>query len=138
MLPARQRHTAKRIFERLRDEPGSTGGSTVVRLLVKDMEQKNREVFVPLAHPPREAPVDSGQPPVKEWRLRKAAILVMALPWSAAVFLKVYEHESTETFWDGHVEAFEFFGGVSRRIVYDNSRAAVSQIIGRAFLELAG
>ena len=37
-LPARQRHTTKRIFERLRDEPDSTGGCTVVRLLVKDME----------------------------------------------------------------------------------------------------
>jgi transposase len=122
----------------LRDEPDSTGGCTVVRLLVKDMEQKNREVFVPLAHPPGEAQVDFGHTLVKEGRLRKAAFFVMALPCSDAVFLKVYERECTETFWDGHVEAFEFFGGVSRRIVYDNSRAAVSQIIGRAFLELAG
>ena len=63
---------------------------------------------------------------------------MMALPCSDAVFLKIYESECTETFWDGRVEAIELLGGVSRRIVYDNSRAAVSQIIGRPFLELAG
>jgi|GEM_PF-3058440 len=54
----------------------------------------------------------------------------MVLPYSDAVFLKVYGRECTETFWDGRVEAFEFFGGVPRRIVYENSRVAVSQIIG--------
>ncbi len=130
-LPAKQRHTAKRIFERLRDEDGYTGGYTAVRLLVKDMVQKNREVFVPLAHPPGEAQVDFGHALVKEaGRLRKVAFFVMVLPYSDAVFLKVYDRECTETFWDGHVAAFEFFGGVPRRIVYDNSRVAVSQIMG--------
>ena len=126
-LPAKQRHTAKRIFERLRDE----AGYTAVRLLVKDMEQKNREVFVPLAHPPGEAQVDFAHALVKEaGRLRKVAFFVMVLPYSAAVFLKIYECECTETFWDGHVAAFEFFGGVPRRIVYNNSRVAVSHIMG--------
>jgi transposase len=87
-------------------------------------------VFVPLSHPPGEAQVDFGHALVNEaGRLRKVAFFVMVLPYSDAVFLKVYERECTETFWDGHVEAFEFFGGVPRRIVYDNTGVAVSRIM---------
>ena len=130
-VPAKQRHTAWRIFGRLRDEEGYTGGYTAVRLMVKDIAQKNREVFVPLAHPPGEAQVDFGHALVRvNGRLRKVAFFVMVLPYSDAVFLKVYERECTETFWDGHVEAFEFFGAVPRCIVYDNTSVAVSRIIG--------
>src|SRR6516165_2886161 len=50
--PKKQRHTAKRIFERLRDEHGYTGGLTAVKDAVRDWRQRHAEVFVPLAHPP--------------------------------------------------------------------------------------
>ena len=43
---------------------------------------------------------------------RKVAFFVMALPYSDAVFMQAFEHECTETFWEGHVQAFGFFGGV--------------------------
>ena len=56
--------------------------------------------------------------------------MVMALPYSDAFFIAVFERECTETYWEGHVRAFEFFGGVPRRITYDNSKVLVSQIIG--------
>ena len=56
-MPRKQRHTAKRIWERLRAE-GFTGGYTVVKEAVRGLTQKNQEVFVPLAHPPGEAQVD--------------------------------------------------------------------------------
>lgn len=128
--PVKQRHTAWRIFERLRDERGYAGGYTAVRERVKELTSRNREVFVPLSHPPGEAQVDFGHALVNEaGRLRKVAFFVMVLPYSDAVFLKVYERECTETFWDGHVEAFEFFGGVPRRIVYDNTGVAVGRIM---------
>jgi transposase len=130
-LPAKQRHTAKRIFERLRDEAGYSGGYTAVKELVRQIGRRSQEVFVPLAHPPGEAQADFGHALVREaGRLRKVAFFVMVLPYSDAIFLKLYERECTETFWDGHVEAFEFFGGVPRRIVYDNTKVAVAQIIG--------
>jgi transposase len=129
-LPKKQRHTAKRIWERLREE-GYSGGYTAVKDAVRDLEQKNREVFVPLAHDPGEAQVDFGQALVKvNGRLRKVAFFVMALPYSDAMFVMAFERECTETFWEGHVRAFEFFGGVPTRIVYDNTRVAVSQILG--------
>ena len=59
-MPRKQRHTAKRILERLREE-GFTGGYTAVKDAVREMErQRNQEVFVPLAHRPGEAQVDFG------------------------------------------------------------------------------
>jgi hypothetical protein len=48
----KQRHTAKRIFERLRDEHGFTGGITIVTDYVREKKRRTREVFVPLSHPP--------------------------------------------------------------------------------------
>jgi hypothetical protein len=56
----------------------------------------------------------------------------MSLPYSDAFFVRVFERECTETFWDGHVRAFHFFGAVPSRICYDNTSIAVSQmLIGR-------
>lgn len=131
-MPRKQRHTAKRIWERLREE-GFTGGYTVVKDAVRDLTKQNQEVFVPLVHRPGEAQVDFGHALAKvNGRLRKVAFFVMALPYSDASFVMAFERECTETFWEGHVRAFEFFGGVPRRITYDNTKVAVSQILGRA------
>ena len=58
--PVRQRHTAKRIFERLRDEYGYGGGLTVVKDYVRIARGRQRETFVPLAHPPGHAQADFG------------------------------------------------------------------------------
>lgn len=57
----KQRHTAKRIFERLRDEHGYQGGYTVVREFVAKERLRQREVFIPLAHAPGRAQVDFGE-----------------------------------------------------------------------------
>jgi transposase len=130
-MPRKQRHTAKRIWERLREE-GFTGGYTVVKAAVRELTQKNQEVFVPLAHPPGEAQVDFGHALAKvNGQLRKVAFFVMALPYSDASFVMAFERECTETFWEGHVRAFEFFQGVPRRITYDNTKVAVSKILGK-------
>jgi transposase len=128
--PRKQRHTAKRIFQRLCQE-GYQGGYTVVKEAVRDLRLKSREVFVPLVHRPGEAQVDFGEAVVKAaGQLRKVAFFVMALPHSDAFFVRAYDRECTETFWDGHARAFEFFGGVPRRITYDNSRVMVAKIVG--------
>lgn len=128
-MPRKQRHTAKRIWERLRAE-GFAGGYTVVKEAVREMAHRSQEVFVPLAHPPGEAQVDFGHALAKvNGQLRKVAFFVMALPHSDAVFVQAFERECTETFWEGHVEAFQFLGGVPRRITYDNTKVAVSQIL---------
>jgi len=134
--PRKQRHTARRIYQRLRDE-GYQGGYTVIKEVVRDLRLKGREVFVPLVHRPGEAQVDFGEAVIKAaGQLRKVAFLVMALPHSDGFFVRAYDRECTETFWDGHVRAFDFFGGVPRRITYDNSRVMVARIIGPRMREL--
>jgi len=130
-MPRKQRHTAKRIWERLR-EAGFTGGYTVVKDAVRELTQKTQEVFVPLLHRPGEAQVDFGHAVANvNGRLRKVAFFVMTLPYSDATFVMAFERECTETFWEGHVRAFEFFGGVPKRITYDNTKVAVSKILGK-------
>lgn len=129
-MPKKQRHTAHRIWQRLRAE-GFGGGYTIVKDAVREFKKTNKEIFMPLKHLPGEAQVDFGQAVVKiAGILRKIFFFVMALPYSDVFFVKAYERECTETFWDGHVEAFKFFGGVPKRISYDNSRIAISKIIG--------
>jgi transposase len=124
--PPKQRHTAKRIFDRLGDEYGYEGGYTAVKEAVRAFQQKNREVFLPLAHPPGWAQVDFGYAEIDLAGQRtKVAFFVMTLPFSDAFFVCAFPRECTETFQAGHQRAFEFFGGVANRISYDNSKIAV-------------
>jgi transposase len=130
-LPKKQRHTSKRIFKRLRDEHGFTGGITIVKDYIFAARQRQREMFVPLSHPPGHAQVDFGEAlAVIGGVERKIHFLVMDLPHSDACFVKAYPGETTEAFCDGHVSAFAFFGGVPQSIVYDNTRIAVARILG--------
>ena len=142
--PVKQRHTAKRIFERLRDEHGFAGGYTVVKDYVRMCRARGRETFVPLAHPPGHAQVDFGEAIGVIGGVRqKIHFLCLDLPQSDACFVKAYPRETTEAFLDGHVAAFGFFGGVPLSILYDNTTIAVAKICGdgtrertRAFTEL--
>ena len=121
--PRKQRHTARRIFERLRDEHGYEGGLTVVKAAVAAWRLRSAEVFVPLSHPPGEAQVDFGQAEVTlDGRPATVALFVMTLPYSDATFVCAFPRECTEAFLEGHVRAFAFLGGVPRRISYDNSK----------------
>jgi transposase len=130
--PPKQRHTAERIFQRLRDEHGYTGCSSIVRAAVHDWRRGRAEVFVPLAHPPGEAQVDFGYAEVViAGEPVKAAYFVLTLPHSDTFFVRAFPKECTESFQDGHVRAFGYFGGVPTRISYDNSKIAVAAITGR-------
>ena len=127
----KQRHSAKRILERLKTEHGFQGGITIVQAAVRDWKQKSREVFLPLSHPPGESQVDYGFADVwLKGELTKVALFVMTLPYSDAIFMQAFPRECTESFLEGHRRAFDFFGGVPNRISYDNSKIAVARIIG--------
>lgn len=129
---AKQRHTGKRIFERLRDEHGYTGGITVVRDEIRRYKRAAAEVFMPLSHPPGAAQFDFGEArAIYRGREIKVMFCVMSLPYSDAFFCQAFPRECTETFQEGHVRAFDFFGGVPQRISYDNSKIAVAKIAGR-------
>ena len=129
--PRKQRHTARRIFERLRDEHGFTGGITIVTDYVREARNRTAEKFVPLAHPPGHAQVDFGEAIAVIGGVRcKIHVFFMDLPHSDAAFMKAYPAETTEAFLDGHVSAFAVFGGIPLSLLYDNTKLAVAKICG--------
>jgi transposase len=142
--PPKQRHTAKRIFDRLREEHHFTGGYTIVKDYVRGEQMRSREMFVPLTHAPGEAQADFGEALVVIAGVeQKAHYLAMDLPHSDDCFVVAFPAETTEAFLEGHVQAFAYFGVVPTRILYDNTKIAVARILGgeerqrtRAFSEL--
>jgi len=126
----KQRHTAKRVYDRLREEHGFTGGYTIIKDYIRERERRGREVFVPLAHPPGDAQADFGEATVIIGGVeQKAYFFVMDLPHSDACFVRAYPAATAEAWMDGHVHAFAFFGGVPQSILYDNDRCLVSKIL---------
>ncbi len=142
--PAKQRHTAKRIFDRLREEHGFSGGYTIVKDYVRGEQLRSREMFVPLTHGPGEAQADFGEALVVIAGVeQKAHYLAMDLPHSDDCFVAAFPAETTEAFLEGDVRAFAYFCNVPTRILYDNTKIAVARILGgeerqrtRAFSEL--
>ena len=130
--PRKQRHTARRIFQRLRAEHGFAGGETIVKDYVRERRLQGREMFVPLVHPPGHGQADFGEAvAVIGGEERKIHFFCLDLPHSDACFVKAYPAETAEAFCDGHNAAFAFFGGVPRSMLYDNTRLAVARILGR-------
>ena len=126
----KQRHTAKRVFERLRDEHGFTGGYTIIKDYMRERERRGREIFVPLAHPPGHAQADFGEAVVVIGGVeQKAHFFVMDLPHSDACFVRAYPAATAEAWVDGHVHAFAFFGRVPVSVLYDNDRCLVAKIL---------
>src|SRR3981081_1584860 len=142
--PVKQRHTAKRLFDRLKEEHGFTGGYTIVKDYVRGEEVRGREMFVPLTHAPGEAQVDFGEAlAVIAGVKQKAHYLAIDLPHSDDCFVAAFPAETTEAFLEGQVRAFAYLGGVPTRILYDNTKIAVAKILGgeerlrtRSFSEL--
>lgn len=129
-LPRKQRHTAKRVFDRLREECGFTGGYTIIKDYMREREQRRREVFVPLSHPQGHAQADFGEALVVIGGVeQKAHFFVLDLPHSDGCYVRAYPAAVTEAWVDGHVHAFAFFGAVPQSIVYDNDRCLVAKIL---------
>ena len=129
-VPRKQRHTAKRVFDRLRDECGFTGGYTIIKDYMREREQRRQEVFVPLAHPPGHAQADFGEALVMIGGVeQKAHFFVLDLPHSDGCYVRAYPAAVSEAWVDGHIHAFAFFGAVPQSIVYDNDRCLVAKIL---------
>lgn len=127
--PRKQRHTAKRIFERIRDEHGYEGGYTIVKDYVREQRLRSREMFVPLSHPPGHGQADFGEALAVIGGVElKAHYLCIDLPQSDDLFVKAYPAETMEAFCDGHNSAFSYFGGVPQSMLYDNTKLAVARI----------
>ena len=129
--PRKQRHTAKRIFERLRAEHEYDGGYTIIKDYVRQHRLGHQEMFVPLVHAPGEAQVDFGEAEVIiGGRQQTGHFFVLDLPHSDDAFVMMFPQETSEAFCEGHNRAFAYLGGVPRFIVYDNTKIAVARILG--------
>jgi transposase len=140
--PRKQRHTAKRIHERLRDEHGVEVSERQVRRYVRARRQALGEfvdeVFVPLcSEPGAEAEVDWGETTVVIAGVpTRVFLFLMRACFSGACFVQAHTRETQQAFLEGHVAAFEFFGGVFSLVRYDNLKAAVAKVLkGRRRVE---
>ena len=128
-VPKKQRHTAKRIYDRLCEEKGFTGGYTTVKDYVRGHRQKAREMFIPLAHPPGHGQADFGEAVVVLGGVQqKVHFFAFDLPQSDACYIRAYHAATSEAWMDGHVHAFGFFGAVPLSVVYDNDSCLVAKI----------
>jgi transposase len=126
----KQRHTAKRVFDRLKDEHGFTGGYTIVKDYVREHQRRRREMFVPLHHAPGHAQADFGEARVVIGGVeQKTHFFVLDLPHSDACYVRAYRAATAEAWVDGHVHAFAFFGRVPQSVLYDNDKCLVSRIL---------
>ena len=140
--PRKQRHTAKRIHERLRDEHGVEVSERQVRRYVRErrraLGEAVDEVFVPLCHEPGvEAEVDWGRASVVIAGVSTEVFLfLMRACFSGACFVAAYPRETQQAFLQAHVDAFDFYGGVYATLRYDNLSSAVAKVLkGRRRVE---
>lgn len=136
LAPRKQRHTAKRIYRRLRDEAeGFNCSYRLVALYVAEKKEelrlKKTEGYIPLVHHPGEAQADFGFADFYEnGKLHhEAKYLVLSFPFSNGGFLQLNYGENMECLLEGLVAMFEHINGVLTEIWFDNTRTIVTKVI---------
>jgi transposase len=141
-LPKKQRHTAHRIWQRLRAEHGAELGESTVRKYVARLRRELgggiAAATVPqVHHPGAEAEVDFAELWVwLEGTLTKLWLFTMRVSCSGRAFHQAFATQAQEAFFEGHVLGFAHLGGVPHRVRYDNLKPAVARILkGRNRIE---
>ena len=136
--PRKQRHTARRIYQRLVDEEGAKLAESTVRRYLRirkaELGLATDEAFCPQVHlPGQDAEVDWGEAEVVlAGERQKVQLFFMRSSFSGASFCWASKLSTQQAFLHGHTLAFEFFGAVFPRIRYDNLDLPRS---GRRFLD---
>ena len=140
--PRKQRHTARRVWQRLVDEHDAQVGESTVRRYVAEAKRSLppvvARVIVPQSHPlGAEAEIDFGQVSFAlDGLVTEGWMFVFRLSASGKAFHRVYLNQAQQAFFDGHVRAFDHIGGVPGRVRYDNLKPAVIRVLqGRDRLE---
>lgn len=132
--PRKQRHTAKRIWERLRDEHGFSGGESTVRQWVRENGRPSLSaVTLPLAHDPgAEAQVDFGEAQARIGGVMQTIQLFCArLSHSTRDVVVAYAQQDRAAWLDGHVTTFSVWQGAPATIWYDNATQLGRRVDGR-------
>jgi transposase len=131
-LPGKHRLTGHRIFQLLQQE-GYTGSESGVRVYMWKLRQGKRKVkvYLPLEFEPGEdGQVDWGEAQViLNGVLVTVQIFVLRLCYSRKLFVMAFPTQKQECFYQGHVAAFDYFGGIPRRLSYDNLKTAVKRVL---------
>jgi transposase len=133
--PRKQRHTAKRIFDRLREEQGFSGSYASVRRYVAKKRwllHQAREGYLPIAHPPGHAQVDFGKFKYYDGQgvSHDGYALLVTFPYSNAGWMQVFPAQNQECLLEGLKRIFCHIGGVPIRLRCDNMATAVAQVLG--------
>jgi len=132
--PRKQRHTVRRIYDRLKKEQRYKGsyGSVKRYVAIKKAEMKKyKESFLPLAHPPGHAQVDFGEFKYYDSieRAHKGHALIVSFPHSNMGWMQVFQSENQECLLTGLQRIFYHIGGVFVRARCDNMSTAVAQVL---------
>ena len=134
--PRKQRHTARRVWQRLIEEEGVRVAESSVRALVRELKVEvgldRRQVTVPQTHAAgEEAEVDFGEfSAVIAGVVVRLWMFVLRLSHSGKAVHIAYANQAQESFLDGHVRAFDRLGGVPTGMIrYDNLKPAVIRVL---------
>ena len=128
----KQRHTAKRIYDRLVEETGFVGGESTVRAKVHELKQAMPTAYLPLVFEPGEAmQVDWGEAYVYIMGIKEKINLFCArLCYSCRPVVFAYHRQNEESFLDAFVRTFKILGGVPTKVIFDNGKVAVKDGFG--------
>lgn len=134
-VPRKQRHTAKKIFNRLKDEVNDFDCS--YRLVAKYVAYKKAKLnlnknkgFIPLVHYPGESQADFGAATFFENSIEhNGKYLVLSFPYSNAGFFQLMYGENAECMMEGMISIFKHIGGVPSEIWFDNASTIVTKIL---------
>lgn len=129
----KQSHTARRIYHRLVDEKDFKGSESSIRAAVKKIKGSLPKSFIPLEFDPGEAmQIDWGEATIylKEVKT-KVNLFCARLCFSCSMFVMAFMHQNEESFLEGQQKAFEYFGGVPHKVIFDNAKVAVKEGFGK-------
>lgn len=128
----KQKHTARRIYDRLVEELGFAGGESTIRQIVASLRQRTPKIFIPLSYDPAEAvQIDWGEATIYlRGRKVKVNLFCMRQCFSADMFVKAFFRQNEESFLEGIMNGFEHFHGVPARVIFDNAKVAVKEGFG--------
>src|SRR6516164_5335270 len=134
--PRKQRHTAHRIWARLRQErPDHQIGEPTVRQYVRERKRQmginGREIFVPQSYSlGQEGQVDWFEAAARlDGQVRRLQFFAMRSMASGGAFHRAYTNATQQAFLEGHEHGFVYFGGVFHTLRYDNLTLAVKKIL---------
>ncbi len=128
----KQRHTAKRIYDRLVEETGFNGGESTIRAKVHELKALMPTAFIPLAFDPGEAlQVDWGEAYVYiKGEREKVNLFCARLCYSCRPVVLAYHRQNEESFLDAFVRTFQILDGVPTKVIFDNGKVAVKDGFG--------